>query len=220
MNERLRSWSQRISTDGNGHVWESHTATKPYIPPLSSDRNNEMRAVLEHVSDERARLLVEQSQQGNQDAFGELYRLHFGSVWRLARFYLPADEADDAAAEAFTRAWKALPRYRHTGAPFVSWLYGIARHVVYDAMRARKRSEPREELPDDPSEPHSHVVDRLDLARAMEHLPEEQRQVLEMKFLIGMRNAEVADLLDKTIGAVNAQQWRAIRSLRRIMGER
>jgi len=60
----------------------------------------------------------------------------------------------------------------------------------------------------------------LTLSQAMDRLPQEQRQVLELKFLVGLTNSEVAAALGKTTGAVNAKQWRALEALRRTLGER
>jgi RNA polymerase sigma-70 factor (ECF subfamily) len=101
----------------------------------------------------------------------------------------------------------------------VSWLYGIARNVVFDQLRVRKRTEPRADVPDVPHDHLPQTLIRLDVADAIARLPDEQRQVIEMKFLIGLPNAEVAEILGKTIGAVNAQQWRALGNLRRILEE-
>ena len=96
--------------------------------------------------------LVERAQRNDCDAFGDLYRLYHGAVFRLARFHL-GPGAEDVAAETFLRAWEALPRYRNTGAPFVAWLYGIARHVVADELASRRRVEPRAEPPDQSTNP-------------------------------------------------------------------
>jgi RNA polymerase sigma-70 factor (ECF subfamily) len=134
----------------------------------------------------------------------------------LARFYL-GEGAEDAVAETFMRAWSALPRYKPTGAPFVAWLYGIARHVVADEFRARNRTEVRDELPDSSVTPQHE--DRLFLASSIERLPKQQRLVVEMKYLLGMTNAEVAAALGKSIGAVNAQQWRALQALKEMMDQ-
>lgn len=161
--------------------------------------------------------LIRRAQGGDRDAFGELYRLHQAPVFRLARFHLPVSVAEDAVAETFLRAWKGLPRYRDTGAPFVSWLYGIARHVVADSLRERIRVEPRDVLPERPTtEPATD--DRIVLAAALATLPEEQRLVIELKFLAGLTNDEVGRALGKSPGAVNTQQWRALEALRREMG--
>lgn len=159
--------------------------------------------------------VLERAKAGDKDAFGALYKAHHGAVYRLARFYLGA-RAEDAVAETFTRAWKALPRYRNTGAPFVTWLYGIARHVVADELRRSKRTETRGVLPE-------HAVEwaedeRLALNSAIRRLPKEQRQVIEMKYLLGMKNPEVAEVMGKSVGAVNAMQWRALAALRDLMG--
>lgn len=159
---------------------------------------------------------VERAQVGDREAFGALYKEHHGAIYRLARFYLGA-AAEDVVGETFLRAWKALPRYRATGAPFVSWLYGIARHVVADELRKGKRSEPREVLPE--QEVHKTEDDRLALNAAIAQLSDEQRKVIEMKYLLGMRNPEVAQLLGKSIGAVNAMQGRALAALKNLMEE-
>jgi RNA polymerase sigma-70 factor, ECF subfamily len=164
------------------------------------------------------RELVRKAQKGDREAFDLLYRMHHAAVFRLARFHVGSD-ADDAAAETFVRAWASLPKYRDTGAPFVAWLYGIARHVVADEFRRRHRTEPRADLPDSPVEIRG-SEDRLDLRAAIDRLPEEQRLVIELKFLAGLKNPEIAMLLRTTTGAVNAKQWRALNALNEAMGER
>jgi RNA polymerase sigma-70 factor, ECF subfamily len=167
-------------------------------------------------SDERHAILplVEEARRGDKDAFGQLYRRYHGRVFGLARFYL-GDGGEDAVAETFLRAWSALPRYRPTSAPFVAWLYGIARHVVADELKRRKRTEARDKLPDNAVHPEHD--ERIAIAAAIARLPKQQRQIVEMKYLLGMKNPEVAKALDKSIGAVNAQQWRALQSLKHIL---
>jgi len=160
--------------------------------------------------------LVEQAQQGDRDAFGQLYRLYRPQVFRMARFHLGTD-ADDVVAEVFLRAWTSLPRYRDTGRPFIAWLYGIARHVVSDEIKRRVRTSPSDQLPEEPT--HWREDDRLALAAAVAALPDEQRRVIEMKFLMGMRNPEIAAILAITPGAVNARQWRAFVALRGLLRE-
>ena len=160
--------------------------------------------------------LVARARQGDKDAFGQLYRLHRPQILRMARFHLGAD-ADDVVSEVFLRAWTSLPRYRETGRPFVAWLYGIARHVVLDEVGRRTRTRPSDRLPEEATEWRED--DRLALASAVATLPDEQRQVIEMKFFMGMRNPEVASILGITPGAVNARQWRAFTTLRTLLRE-
>jgi RNA polymerase sigma-70 factor (ECF subfamily) len=166
-------------------------------------------------ADERA--LVARAQDGDRDAFGDLYRTHLPAVARLVRFRLGRED-EDAISEVFLRAWRGLPSYRDTGVPFVGWLYGIARHVAIDALRREVRDEPRDALPDRTVEPMTAEV--LTLRGAIDALPTEQRQVIELKYLVGMSNDEVAEAMDTTPGAVNARQWRALKALADILEER
>lgn len=99
-------------------------------------------------------------------------------------------------------AWAALPRYRRTGAPFVAWLYGIARHVVADMAGASHRVNSQPEVAQHPHDPWPGGDDRIVLAAALAQLPEEQRRVIELKFLVGLTNAEVGVVLAKKPGAV------------------
>lgn len=162
---------------------------------------------------EVARLVVA-AQRNDRDAFGQLYRLYYRPIYNLARFYLP-QQAEDIVAETFVRAWSGIVRYRDTGRPFVTWLYGIARHIVADERRARRRVEPRSELPDSPTEMEHD--DRIMLAMGMERLPAGQRRVLELRYLLGLSHPEIAVLLQKSVGAVKAQRWRALQSLSTIL---
>jgi RNA polymerase sigma-70 factor (ECF subfamily) len=114
------------------------------------------------------------------------------------------------------RSWRGLPRYESTDAGFAAWLYAIARHVVVDAHRAGQRSIPYADPPDsaadaEPSE------DRVVLQEAVARLPEEQRQVIELKFAMGLSNDEVAAAMGKSPGAVNTMRWRALLALRKML---
>jgi RNA polymerase sigma-70 factor (ECF subfamily) len=160
------------------------------------------------------RELVGMARDGDRDAFGQLFLAHHGAIFRLARASL-GDGADDIASETFVRAWNALPRYRDTGAPFVAWLYGITRHIVVDELRRRARFQSQAEIDTGTFEHPSD--DGLALAAALGELPDEQRQILELKFFLGLTNAEVGVALGKTPGAINTKQWRALQALRERM---
>lgn len=165
----------------------------------------------------RERALVTRAKEGDREAFGELYRIHLPAVARLVRFRLGAPD-DDVTSEVFLRAWRGLDGYRDTGVPFAAWLYGIARHVAVDELRTRGRVEPRDELPERGVEPMTAEI--LTLRAAIDELPTEQRQVIELKYLVGMTNDEVAAAMDTTPGAVNARQWRALKALADVLEDR
>jgi RNA polymerase sigma-70 factor, ECF subfamily len=161
--------------------------------------------------------LVAASQQNDREAFGHLYRLYYRRIYNLARFYVP-QQAEDVVAETFVRAWAAIVRYQDRGRPFVAWLYAIARHVLADELKAQRRVEPRDELPDSPSE--SPQDDRIMLAMGLARLPVAQRRVLELKYLLGLSHEEIAAALRKTVGAVKALRWRGLQNLSVILTSR
>jgi RNA polymerase sigma-70 factor (ECF subfamily) len=182
------------------------------ISPVSSDGKGEEPDGRAH---ERA--LVARAKDGDQDAFAVLYRDHAPAVARVVRFRLGRDD-EDVVSEVFLRAWKGLATYRDTGAPFSAWLYAIARHVAIDLVRTSARTEPRAEVPD--QEVDELTAELLTLHDAIEQLPTEQRQVIELKYLVGMNNAEVAAAMDTSSGAVNAKQWRALKALAEVLEDR
>lgn len=194
-------------------VRRAHRISLANISAPSADRKAN-GAPDEDLSENDIQALVGDARRGNRRSFEVLYRRYRPPVFRLARFSL-GPECDDAVAEVFVRAWKDLPRYKRSKVPFVSWLYGIARHVVTDELRRRGRVEHRAELPETGIE-HP-VDDRLDLAAALAQLPPAQREIIEMKYLLGLTNPEVAHVLRTSIGAVNAKQWRALKALKEIL---
>jgi RNA polymerase sigma-70 factor (ECF subfamily) len=190
----------------------SFQASAANISRVSSDGKGE-----EPDGRARERALVARAKDGDRDAFAALYRDHMAAVARLVRFRLGRED-EDVVSEVFLRAWRGLGSYRDTGVPFAGWLYGIARHVAVDALRASARTEPRAELPDRAVEPMT--AELMTLHDAIAHLPTEQRQVIELKYLVGLSNAEVAAAMDASTGAVNAKQWRALKALADVLEER
>src|SRR5512146_2997957 len=89
---------------------------------------------------EDERLLVEQAQTGEGEAFSKLYEAYFDRVYRFIYFRVAdALMAEDLASQVFLKAWENLHRYRPRG-PFLAWLYAIARNTVIDTYRTRKQT--------------------------------------------------------------------------------
>jgi RNA polymerase sigma-70 factor, ECF subfamily len=198
----------------------TNQGSRAYISSPISDTKVRDHVETPAIHARRIGWLVERAQAGDRDAFGELYQLCHSQVFRFVRFYLPGPSGEDAVAETFLRAWTGLPGYRATGAPFTAWLVGIARHVVMDAHRGSSRSAPWADPPLGEVEFEGQTADRLVLAAAVESLPKEQRQVIELKYLLGWTNQEVGRAMGKSEGAVNALQWRALGRLKKWMEPR
>ncbi|MDY7041580.1 MAG: sigma-70 family RNA polymerase sigma factor [Chloroflexota bacterium] len=171
--------------------------------------------------------LVARAKQFDRAAVAELYQRYVQRIYRYV-YYRVGDEstAEDLTAEVFLRALESVETYSYRGVPFVAWLYRIAQARIADYHRRRARrgeALPLNERLVGTEEDLAAFVERQgsygSLYAAMQQLTEEQRQVIALKFLAGLKNTEVAYVLDKTEGAVKALQHRALAALQRLMGE-
>lgn len=167
--------------------------------------------------------LVEQAKSGDAAAFGRLYDALGDRVYRYI-FFRVGDEqtAEDLTSQVFLKAWEDLRRYRPTG-PFAAWLYTIARNTVIDHYRTRRSTVSLDEVASRIG--HDPVVEATvdlhleakSLHAAMQLLTDEQREVLNLKFMADLDTAEIASHMRKTEGAIRALQMRALQALARIM---
>ena len=177
------------------------------------------------VRDISESLLIERARDYNAEALTELYRRYADAIFRYVYYRVGVRAvAEDLVADVFVRAMEGLPAYRDTGSPFKAWLYRIAHARVVDYYR---RQEVRRTVPlheqlaaSGKADPGELAADR-DAARriwaALPHLTGEQQQVISLRFIAGFSTAEVADVLEKTEGAIRAIQHRALASLRRLL---
>lgn len=179
--------------------------------------------------DERDELerLVAAAQTRDRDAVAALFDRYYDPVYRYAFARLGSvPDAEDAAAETFVAMLRSLPRFRWRGVPFEAWLFRIAMSKVVDVARHRSRvrsvgDEPLAEPPDPTSDPERIVAVRevrRKLVAAIERLPQDQRDVVMLRFFIGRTIREVAEQLGRSEGAVKQLQHRALANLRRRAG--
>jgi RNA polymerase sigma-70 factor (ECF subfamily) len=151
--------------------------------------------------------LIKQAQQGDRRAFGQLVRLHReGAVNVVYRMCGDAELAEEAAQEAFIRAWTNLPRYKPRS-PFRNWLYRIATNVAVDALRSQKETVDVEsvDVPDAESGPEAltEVRERGERVRqAVLALPPASRAVVVLREYEDLSYKEIADTLGIPIGTV------------------
>ncbi|MDX9954861.1 MAG: sigma-70 family RNA polymerase sigma factor [Anaerolineae bacterium] len=167
--------------------------------------------------------LIALAQQGDRQAFGELvmrYRERvIGVVYRMCG---DIQLAEDAAQEAFVRAWQQLPRYQPR-APFQSWLYRIALNRATDVLRAERETVDVVDLPlvAPGLEPEA-AVERSALneqvRRAVLALPEASRSVLILREYEGLSYKEIAETLDIPLGTVMSRLNYARGRLREWLG--
>lgn len=165
--------------------------------------------------------LVERAQCGDRAAFGELFDRFHPVVYRslYARVGSPED-AEDLVAETFLAAWRALPRFEWTGAPFAAWLLAIAHARVashYRSVSARPQHAVagEEQLAslgcgrDD----HAYAEQRLEAMRLLDSLPHLPRTVLALRFYGGLSAEEIGATIGKSAGAVRQIQLKALERL-------
>ncbi len=179
-------------------------------------------------------VLVSAAVDGQRDAVEGVLRWIRPLVVRYCRARLGAQEktfasADDVAQEVCLAVLTALPRYRDQGQPFLAFVYGIAAHKVSDARRsaARNRSEPVPDVPDTPTlaedGPETQVVQGEmagRMATLLNTLPTKQREILRLRFVVGLSAEETAQAMGSTAGAIRVSQHRALNRLRDVLASR
>lgn len=169
--------------------------------------------------------IVERARLGDARAWESLYRRAYPRLLAYARRRLASDDAArDAVSETMTRAVRGLPRFRGEGAGFDAWLSGILRHVVLDAQRYLRRHPPTSsDVPDfaatgsQPDAMAEAASDAAAVRAAFALLPEQDRELLELRVVLGLSSDEAAAVLRKRPGAVRMAQARALQRLRALL---
>jgi RNA polymerase sigma-70 factor, ECF subfamily len=174
-------------------------------------------------STEHVRELVERGQQGDRDALEELYLIHFDRIYSYLHVSVGnRHDAEDLTTQTFLKMLEKIGSFKWQSAPFSAWLFRIAHNLAMDHFRARRRWQPEEEVPEPPGEEEPsaelmamQTIGRESMLKLIDRLSPEQQQVLTLKFVFNLPNAEVAAILDKTEGAIKSLQHRALVSLQK-----
>lgn len=188
--------------------------------------------------------LIERARNGEKAAWVQIHERYSPAVFHYVRArVLDATVAEDVAAEVFVAAVRGIGRYRQQGKPLRAWLFGIAAHAVVDHQRriGRRRRLHERLLPfggwqrsggDDAGAPPrprpdmlaaageaDAIVQRLDLAHAIERLTAAQREVMVLRYFVDMATAEIAAVMGKEPSAIYSLHARALIALRDQLGE-
>jgi RNA polymerase sigma-70 factor (ECF subfamily) len=174
-------------------------------------------------STEHVRELVARGQQGDRDALEELYLIHFDRIYSYLHVSVGnRHDAEDLTTQTFMKMLEKIGSFKWQSAPFSAWLFRIAHNLAMDHFRSRRRWQPEEEVPEPPGEEEPsaeltamQTIGRESMLKLIEDLSPEQQQVLTLKFVFNLPNAEVAAILEKTEGAIKSLQHRALVSLQK-----
>ena len=168
--------------------------------------------------------LIEQAQNGDRNAFGELVRRHYqGVVLVVTRMCGDTGLAEDAAQEAFIRAWVNLPTFQPRGS-LRNWLYRIAINVALDVLRHKPEETLEDEtmsrMPDEAAGLETALIEKeraVMIQQAVKALPEAARVVLVLREFGELSYREISGVLDVPIGTVMSRLNYARNRLREVL---
>jgi RNA polymerase sigma-70 factor, ECF subfamily len=179
------------------------------------------------LADEEVMQLV---QRGDPRAFELLYDRHGGAAYSLAyRIVGKQAAAEDVVQEALLSIWRSRLRYDQTRGSVRTWILGIVHNRAIDGLRRASVHDRRREALDGVEE-RFEAPDRTDVevarreeARsvrgALETLPAEQRQTIELAYFGGFTQTQIADLTGEPVGTVKGRMRLGLDKMRRQLVE-
>lgn len=184
--------------------------------------------------DPRTAELLGRAQQGDLDAFAELFEPQRKAVYAVACRLVGPVDAEDVVMDSFLKAWQALPRFGGRSS-LQTWLYRIAHNCAVDFLRARERRKEQApafretaedalaRLPDPDQERPDEVLAGDETARAVAEalgrLPPEHRTTLELRYTDGLDYSEIAAATGVSIGTVMSRLFYGKRKLKKLLQE-
>lgn len=169
------------------------------------------------------RELVERAKR-DPEAFGLLYERYVAQIYRYL-YYRTGNiqDAEDLTARTFYRALEHLPRYQERGLPFAAWLYRIAHNIVVNWQRDRRRRPiialdrvvTYVGVEEDPQGVLEEREEREQLLRAFRRLSPERQELLILKFVEGMSNAQIGAIMGRSEGAIKSLYHRTLLELKK-----
>jgi RNA polymerase sigma-70 factor (ECF subfamily) len=165
----------------------------------------------------------------DMEAFGELYERHVRRIYNYI-YYRTGNhhDAEDLTARVFQRALRHVGNFEDKGVPFTAWLYRIAHNLVANWHRDRSR---RPVIPLDKhvvvsevgEHPEAEAIaseEQFLLLEAVRALPDYRQQLLILKFVERMSNAEIGEVMGRTEGAIKSLYHRTLSTLREEVKQR
>ena len=166
--------------------------------------------------------LIQRAGDGDRGALETLYRRYSRSVLGLALRRLgDRGRAEDAVQDTFAAIWRSARSYKPDRGPGAPWLFAVARNAIADG--GRRRLEPPAEAPEEASQ-EAGPAERAEqewvswrVHRALEELPEHEREVVTLAYWSGLSQSEVAESLGVPLGTVKTRTRAALARLADIL---
>lgn len=161
----------------------------------------------------------------DKNAFGEIYERYLDKIYKYIYYRVGNQhDAEDLTSRVFFRALAHVETYEDRGVPFQAWLYRIAHNLVANHHRdkGRRKIIPLDEYItgsiftsiEGPESATENAQERERLLEAIRRLPEDRQQLLMLKFIEKLSNAEIGDIMGRTEGAVKSLYHRTLATLR------
>jgi RNA polymerase sigma-70 factor, ECF subfamily len=159
-------------------------------------------------------LAVMRARGGDREALRYLYVQYADNVYGyVASLLRDEHEAEDVTQQVFAKLMVVLSRYEDRGVPFSAWILRIAHNAAVDVIRQR-RAVPCDEVRE-PNTPEHGSIDRmLSIKEALGTLPEDQREVVVLRHILGLSPREIAERLGKSEPSVHGLHHRGRGSLK------
>ncbi|MBI2638874.1 sigma-70 family RNA polymerase sigma factor [Candidatus Peregrinibacteria bacterium] len=181
-----------------------------------------MQSQKPQLTDPEIEALVGKSQRGDSESFGKIYDLFVGPIYRYLYYRVGAEEAEDLTELVFLKTWESIRSYRPKRR-FSAWLFRIAHNITVDFYRSNHfKDELSEDIPDLRIEANSierahRHFDQQILGQAMKELKDHYRQILILKYMNDLSNEEIAQIMGRSQAALRILQFRALKSLKRVL---
>ena len=184
-----------------------------------------MTRELAHLSDEA---LVALAARSEQTALGELYDRYARPAYGLAlRVLRDEDLAEDAVQEAFLSLWRTAPRFVPERGKASTWILTLVHRRAVDLVRReeRRRADPldcTQESADESGGADEQAWLRLQRERvqaALQQLPDQQREALELAYYGGFTQSELAERLGQPVGTIKSRMFAGLTRLRELLGD-
>ena len=168
-------------------------------------------------------LAIQLAKNGDKQAFSILYERYVGRIYNYI-YYRTGNlkDAEDLTARVFYRSMEHIGKYRPMGVPFSAWLYRIAHNLLANWHRdnSRRKEVPLDEYlelhsrEDHPELTYEKNQEKDKLLNAIRKLPQERQEVILLKFMDRMSNAEIAKVMGRSEGAIKSLYHRTLLVLR------
>ena len=163
---------------------------------------------------------IRRAQGGEREALHFLYVRYAADVQRYVNSVVhDYHEAEDITQKVFTKLITAIGKYEQKEVPFMAWILRVARNAALDHMRARRAIPTEDVRIVDAGQDRVRLERGRELRQALEQLPDDQREVLILRHVVGMSPVEIADTLGKTESSVHGLHHRGRRTLKASLTE-